>query len=225
MALVRRSDAKTLYCATELPNAHSAEILPDGNIVVVCSGEKGFLRVFAVDQDALSAGTLQPSRVLGKDVPLPWGHGVVWDRKRNCLWALGGSEMLQLHYGKADGQPTLTVAWRNVLPEGGGHDLYPLLGEDDRLMVSTGTKTWLFDPTEKTFAEFTRVPHEHVKGMSRLPAHDLLVTVIGERNNHGQSLLFSAADGTETRVPVPGATFYKARWCVPNDFSYPKDGE
>lgn len=220
LALIRRSDKKTLYCATKLRGAHSAEVLPDGNIVVAASGEKGFLRVYKVNRADLDAGTLQPAEPAGTDVPLPWGHGVVWDRKGTCLWALGGDEILQLHYARDGDTPALKVAARVALPEGGGHDLFPMLGDDDRLMVSTSSRNWLFSPATRTFTEFSRMTRPHVKSMSRLPANDLLVTVAAEKNSHAPSLIFTDARGNETRVPVAGATFYKARWLIPNDFSY-----
>ena len=220
LALIRRSDKKTLYVATKVSNAHSGEMLPDGNIVAASSGEKGFLRVFKVNRADLDAGKLQPEQPVGADVPLRWAHGVVWDRKRACLWALGGYEILQLTYTHENDAPALKVAARVVLPERGGHDLFPMLGDDDRLMVSTFRKNWLFNPETKTFAAFGRMTRGNVKSMSRLPAHDLLVTVAAEKSSHAPALLFTDAKGVETRVVVDGATFYKARWCVPNDFSY-----
>ena len=70
-------------------NAHSIEILPSGNIVVV-SSTGGTIRLFAasamLQNDAEKASTY-------KEYPIKEGHGVLWDPEYDVLWTLGWNDL------------------------------------------------------------------------------------------------------------------------------------
>ena len=67
VALIRLADKKVLFYAFAGGNTHSAELLPDGNIVAA-SSTGNFMTVFRTD-------TIQyPDNVYSKQLPLPFGH-------------------------------------------------------------------------------------------------------------------------------------------------------
>ena len=79
VALIRFADKKVICYADCGMNPHSAEMLPDGNIVTAES-KKGEITTFTVDMEK---GTM----VKGNTKVLGNAHNVVWDAKRQLLYA------------------------------------------------------------------------------------------------------------------------------------------
>jgi hypothetical protein len=121
-------------------NPHDIELLPNGNVAVAASGGD-FVRVYAASQGA-SNGT-------HAEFPLTDAHAVLWDPTNNWLWALGLSELKALSVGGTAASPTLTAVTGRAysLPTAGGHSLAPYWGDANKLWVSTGSRTYIFDKT------------------------------------------------------------------------------
>ena len=123
VALVRIADKKVLFYAYAGGNTHSAELLPDGNIVTA-SSTGSYLMVFHTD-------TLHfPGNVYTKKIPLPFAHNVVWDKKRNLLWSAGKNKLYSFKYNFNCEHPDLRVVDSTLLPDTDAHDLFPMFDKD-----------------------------------------------------------------------------------------------
>jgi hypothetical protein len=186
-------------------NAHSADLLPGNRIAVAASrdprGRGDRLVIFDL------ARSDQP---LWSE-ELPSGHGAVWDAQRQILWALADEDIRA--YKLRDWEtpePKLERVLAISLPEGGGHDLYPVSGTA-HLTVTTTNHCWLFDRDTRTFvlhpmlAEF-----RHVKSISIHPVTRQLVYVQAEGENWwAERLRFL---NPESSLYTRGEHHYKARW-------------
>ena len=185
---------------------HSAELLPDGNIVAASSSDNR-LRLFCTVVDSASF----------VDYTLPSAHGVVWDHKRQVLWTIGHDKLRTYQYNFDRLQPELTLLDSISLPDPGGHDLFPRL-KGKTLFVTTGEHVWEFDPETQSF--LTTLPM-HLEGN---------VKSICESYSDGRIAYMQACESwwcdTIQFVNPLGqgilkeARFYKARWMVENPFSY-----
>jgi hypothetical protein len=100
VALVRIANKKTLFYANAGNNPHSAELLPDGNIVSAAS-TGNVMTLFKVDTaHALHSG-------YKKTYYLKEGHNVVWDKKRQLLWATSGDTLTVFSYNRNCLKPEL----------------------------------------------------------------------------------------------------------------------
>lgn len=202
-ALVDRSSDRVLFYG-RATNAHSADLLPNDRIAVAAShdakGKGDRLILFAIGQ---------PDVELWSD-ELPWGHGVVWDARRQLLWALADEDIRV--YRLRDWQssrPSLVRTATIPLPEGGGHDLQAV--DDTRMSVTTGNRCWLFDRDARTFSPHPQLgPEAKVKGISLHPVTGRIVYVQAEGKDWwAERLRFLNPADT---FHVPGEHFYKARW-------------
>ena len=91
VALVRISDKKTVFYTYVGGNTHSAELLPDGNIVSA-SSTGNYLTVIKVDT------VIAPDQVYKKNVTIDFGHNVVWDNKNQLLWSAGRNKIHSYNY-------------------------------------------------------------------------------------------------------------------------------
>jgi hypothetical protein len=194
-------------------NVHAAELLPDGNVAAAAS-TGGWIRVYAASQGPAATAHVQ--------FPLKGGHGVLWDPRREVLWAIGTDELVTLRVGGTPASPTLTEADRLALPSQGGHDLAPVYRDHDRLWITTNHGVYQFDKSSRTFTTYRD------SARVNLP----LVKAVGDNPQTGQVLLTRPKAGcattwctdtveffgpgrlTATRT-LPNAQFYKARWFVP----------
>ncbi len=204
-AVVRMSDRKVLFVAPAPKNVHSAEVLPDGNLVAVSSIGGDAVRVYSTTTGET------------RDYPLPGGHGVVWDAKRECLWALGNEVLQRYSYAGDRDHPALTLEATVELPQPGGHDLYPRPGRDE-LLVTTRDKVWEFHPDSTRFVRLREFYHESGN-----------VKSVGE-NAPGGRIAYTLWDDTirllnpEAKLILPDSRIYKARWNHLPDFTYTQDG-
>ena len=141
VALVRIADKKLMFYAYAGGNTHSAELLPDGNIVTA-SSTGSYLMVFHTD-------TLHfPENIYSKKIPLPFAHNVVWDKKRNILWSAAKNKLYSFKYNFNCGHPDLKVVDSTLLPDTDAHDLFPMFDKDS-LWLTTVHGVFKIDPSTK----------------------------------------------------------------------------
>lgn len=213
VALIRISDKKTMFYAYAGGNPHSAEILPDGNIVSA-SSTGNFLRLFKVD-------TLNfPDNILHKSYPIIDGHNVVWDKRRNILWAGSGRQLYAYAYNMNCSDPALTLTDSISLP-GNLHDMFPIHGSDS-FWLTTDLNLHTFDISRKKFSMVTAKFSDHIKSVSSGPA-DFPVIMIHPKEKWWTDEVISS--NGEIIFMEKGLKIYKARWLLENHFSYPEDHE
>ena len=210
VALIRVADKKAVFYAYAGGNPHSAELLPDGNIVS-SSSTGGFLKLFKVD-------TLNVAeKISSKSYPIVDGHNVVWDRKRQLLWAGSGDQLYAYAYNADCQDPELTLRDSVSLPDN-LHDLFPVDGKD-ALWLSTDLKVYSFEVSAKNFDLMKAKPPDHIKSVSSLlDGYPILMIHPKEKwwtdevtSSECESIFFKK-----------GLRIYKARWFLENHFSYPE---
>ncbi|MFC2126211.1 DUF6528 family protein [Bacteroidota bacterium] len=201
----RKQDRVLCYC--RVANAHSADLLPNNRIAVAAShapnGDGDRLIIFDINL---------PDKELWSE-ELSWGHGVVWDEKRQLLYALSGEDIriFKLNDWESDA-PKLDSVSTVILPERGGHDFYPVPATN-YLSLTTGTKCWLFDRDTKEITPHPDIAEKaHVKCISQHPITKQIVYVQAEGENWwAERLHFLNPDET---YYVSGEHFYKVRWNI-----------
>ena len=202
VCLVRIEDKKVVFFGHGGNNPHSAELLPDGNIVSISSSGNN-LRLFHVRENRY------------EDFELEYGHGAVWDRKRNCLWTSGLYGITRWEY---DGRTLKRCENCNPFPDDKkfyGHDLFPVYGEDK--LYLTGENMAIFDPERGAIESLN--PILKLKSISRNQEGDVLVTVPNEAWWTDTVSLLKNDEIIPYRTRK-NMWFYKARWMMPNPFSY-----
>ena len=206
-ALVDR-EKKTVLGYGRAVNAHSADLLPQGRVAVAASrdprGAKG--------DSLILFDITQPGRELWRG-ELPSGHGVVWDAKRQVVWALADQEIKS--YRLADwttSTPKLTLIGTFVLPESGGHDLQPVPGTA-MLSVTTTNHCWHFDRDRNAiFLHPSLGEFGHIKSITQHPVTGQIAYTQAERPNWWTTRI-QFLEPNEA-LSVPGEEFYKVRWNV-----------
>ncbi|UYQ92702.1 DUF6528 family protein [Chitinophaga horti] len=207
VAMIRIRDKRTMFYAYAGGNTHSVEILPDGNLVSA-SSTGNFMTVFKVD--TTSKSTYQ------KQIPLPFGHNVVWDKQRKLLWSAGAHYLYRYKYNFDCERPDFQLIDSVSIPGKEGHDLFPVFDRDS---------LWLTSVTHfaRVDAATRKMDTMHVKTVSNIksvssgpPGYPTIVIVPKESwwtdevlDIQGKSVFRQA-----------GLRIYKARWALFNDFSY-----
>lgn len=200
VALVSRSD-KRCHFFTTARNAHSACLLPKNQVAVAASFGGDEVRIF---DRAKSGADLKPTMT----VPLYGAHGVEWDVKRKCLWALGTKELLKISIG----QSSAKVDKRLPLPESGGHDLS--WWDDDQLVLSVDEHCYLFAIEKGTFAPFEPLKDEvKVKSIDRSRKTGRVVWHRGAKNTWWSDTIRRLSPD-DSKV-LSGEKIYKVRWDEP----------
>lgn len=138
-------------------NVHSAEVMPDGNVVVAGSVDEGIFAVlFRDDKNVTQAANETVS------AHAPFGHGLVYDKARNRLYAAGYLTFLVIEYksgkhkrGELKVTKTIPLSYlyeeknknEDANYEDGVHDLYPVDGSDDTLWLTTGERVFTINIT------------------------------------------------------------------------------
>lgn len=215
VALIRISDKVTVFYCYVGGNTHSAEILPDGNIVAASSTGK-ILTLINVNLNAF------PDNIYKKTIVLDDAHNVVWDKKRQVLWSANKNMLVAYTYNFNCKVPDLTVKESISLPAGGCHDLFPVYGADG-LWLSTSTKAWTVDLKTKTVTEASAMPR--IKSIDSGPEGYPVITVQGI--DTGQQWYNDKVQDLTGKIifRMTGLKMYKARWEFKNDFSYPANDE
>ena len=188
-------------------NPHAAEPLPGGRFIVTASSFGNYITL--VD---ISTHPMEPEMQFKRRYPLASAHGVVWDERRDCLWAIGLTNIVRF-------------AWRpqsRELSEAARFDFTAVAGEnghelqsDDRggFFFTTNSKVAHFDPGTGTIRVVR--DRKYVKSFSRNARYGDLSVV--SRESWWTDRLLVDLDGAEYVVgPYPGTRFYKARWAAAN---------
>ena len=186
-----------------MTNAHSLELLPGNRVVVAsCTGGTGN-KLILFDLSANNTPLWEDK--------LHSAHGVVWDGKRNLLWAMGMDELRSYRPVNWDtGKPSLELASTHKLPDTDGHDLQAMPNSPD-LILSTDTRVFLFDRDRGTFrAHPTLGDQPQVKALSPHPTNGDLAWIAGEKGNWWSGTLRFLQPASQHAVP--GEKLYKARW-------------
>ncbi|WP_142685004.1 DUF6528 family protein [Chitinophaga polysaccharea] len=209
VALIRVADKKTIFYAYVGGNTHSAELLPDGNIVSA-SSTGNYLMVFKTD-------TLHyPGDVYTKKIPIDFGHNVVWDAKQQRLWSAAREHMHSFRYNFNCNAPDLVQDTVFSLPGTEAHDLFPVYGENSLWLTNT-TNVYKFDPVTLKLTQ-ADVVQANIKSVSS--AGNGFPTIVARPKVSWWTDEVIDAKGKRLFIRK-GWKIYKARWVVPNTFSYP----
>ena len=167
-------ETKDILCYAHVPMAHSADLLPNNRIAVALSTHKqgNALEIYDIDT---------PEKVVFRD-SLYSGHGVVWNEKRQRLYALGYKELKE--YELVDwntDQPSLRQVKMWEIPMESGHDLSPV--DDNRMLVSAHEGVMWFDIDKEEFSPFEPLSNvENVKSVNYDPETQKIVYTKAEIN-------------------------------------------
>jgi hypothetical protein len=202
VVLIDRATGKVRFRATA-PMAHSADLLPGGYAAVALSinpvGDR--LELYRLSQSERPLASL----------PLPSGHGAVWDARRQRLFALSHDLIQAFSFDPKAATPRLVETARWTLPgRRDGHDLSPT--PEGGYVVTTDDGVWTFDPDRGGFAPIPALnPRLKVKAVS--VARGTMAWVQAEDSwwAHGFTLADRDA-GHQRRIRTPGMKLYKVRW-------------
>ena len=189
----------------EVPNAHSADLLPNGRVAVASSFDrtKNGDRLIVYDLDTPNKPLLHEE--------LYGAHGVVWDEKRQLLWGLSYTDLrvFKLVDWETD-EPKLEKLENIPLPEGAGHDMYPVPDSSD-MFVTTGRHVWLFDRDTKEFRKHPKLGDvDNVKCVNINPDTGRTVYVKADLPDWWSGKI-RFLDPDEV-LNYPGGHIYKTRW-------------
>ena len=163
---------KAILCYAHVPMAHSADLLPGNRIAVALSTHKkgNALEIYDIST---------PEKVVFRD-SLYSGHGVVWNEKRQRLYALGYKELREYELIDWDtDQPSLRQVKMWEIPMKSGHDLSPV--DKDRMLVSAHEGVMWFDINKEEFSLFEPLHNvENVKSVNYDPKTGKLIYTKGE---------------------------------------------
>ena len=208
VALIRIADKKAVFYSYAGGNTHSIELLPDGNIVSA-SSTGNYLMLFHVD-------TLYYPKVYTEKIYLPAAHNVVWDKKRKLLWAAATNKLYSFTYNFNCSKPKLIPADSTNLPDTGAHDLFPVYDKDS-LYLTTSNGVYEINPDSKKIVAVGGPLVQNIKSISSGP--DGFPTLIMKPKIKWWSDEVLNLQG-DTIFQLEGLETYKARWFLPNEFSY-----
>lgn len=196
VAILEREDGKVLFYAN-VPNAHSVEILPGNLLVAAASTAKDGNKIMLFD-------TKTPDKLLYSD-SLYSAHGVVWDAKRNTLFALGYDVLREYELAAKDSL-SLVNEWR--IPGESGHDLYPT-SDGKGLFMTEHTGAWVFDLESYSFSKIQGFPDaENIKSIGQNQSGQYIYTVPEKSWWTYHVSFFEPAK----KLAFPKMRVYKARW-------------
>ncbi len=209
VALVRIADKKTVFYAYAGGNTHSAEVLPDGNIVAA-SSTGNYLTIFSVD-------TLQTAeQVYSHKVPIAFGHNVVWDQRRQLLWSAAQTQLRTFKYNFNKKQPDLIPDTAVALPGKEAHDLFPVYNSDALWLTNT-TNVYRVNAATRELITANTDYQKNIKSITDGPADFPVIIILPKVSWWTDEVL----DTKGKRVFFQeGLKIYKARWVLPNTFSY-----
>ena len=219
VAIIRISDKKLMFYAFPMGYPHSAEILPDGNVIVACSDDGtaagNALKLFAVDTVRVY------SEQCLLEVDNDFAHNVVWDRESEVLWSTANDVLNAWTYRREGGSYILSVKETYKLPDDQAHELFPVYGFR-QLWLTTHYGIYKFDVKNHIFTKLNASTNTNIKCVSSGSAEFETILIYPTEQYWTDRIIDT---GGRMVFSKPGAHFYKARWMLENSFSYPEDNE
>ena len=206
-AEVSLATGRAITCGRIGGNPHSITRLPGKMVYATASSVSHAVTVV----DA-SGSPLNPDLQAKRKFPLYSAHGVEWDEKRSCLWALGGTNLVKFSWNEAQFDLKAERSF-GFLKDGsiGGHDLTP--DGKGGYFLTTGRHLLRFDPDRGTFAVVKK--QSDIKAFSPDPVWGDAYTIV--RQTWWTDRIIVVKDGVERIIgPYPGTKIYKARWMLPS---------
>lgn len=214
VALIRVADKRTMFYAYAGGNTHSAEILPDGNIITA-SSTGNYLMVFH------TSATHFPDGVYSKKIYLPFAHNVVWDKNRKLLWSAAKDKLYSLKYNFDCEHPDLAIIDSISLPQTDAHDLFPMYGKDS-LWLTTANGVFKIAPSTKKIVPFESDYTQNIKSISSGPEGFPVIEMLPKEKWWTDEVLDRNG---KCIFKEAGLKMYKVRWFLPNQFSYEKGSQ
>ena len=197
IAVVNVGDKKVVF-HTAVANAHSVALLPGNRIVAASSTHAEGNKIVVFD-------LAMPAKLVFSH-SLYSAHGVVWNKKRKRLYALGYEEIREYKL-LANGDLSLEEKWS--IPGLGGHELNA--ADADNLFVTEHHGSWLFSLTTHDFKKIEGFPDaENIKSLGRNRAGQYIFT-IPEVSWWTYHVTFS---NPSRSLAFPDMKVYKARWVM-----------
>ncbi len=221
VAIIRIEDKKVVFYACPKGQPHSAEVLPDGNVVVASSSDG------TIYADKLSLYKIDPENPLVETPAFTtenkYGHNAVWDRENQLLWSTADTELRTYSYKVEDGQPMLIHRDTYPLPEGhnGAHELFPIHGLK-QMWLSTPSGVYKFVLSTKEYHVYESYQSQNIKSISSGPAGYETIMLSPTESYWSDRLIDTAGRIVWQKQ---GAKIYKGRWMLNNIFSYPDNHE
>jgi hypothetical protein len=203
--LLERSTKKCLFYA-HTPQAHSADLLPNGKIAVALSTtDKGnSIEVYDVNQS---------EKVLFR-IGLHGAHGAVWIPERNRFYALGSSLLREYSLKNWDSNtPELILEKEWNVPLGNGHDLSAV--NSNTFLVSSNSsasftgKVYLFNIDTGEFTLFKpKILSGDIKSINYIQETGWLVYTQAEESYWTENIYMI---NPTKKLTVPGYRMYKVR--------------
>lgn len=199
VAILSIPDSKVLFYAS-VPNAHSIALLPDNRLVAAASTHKDGNKIMLFD-------IAIPDKPLFTD-SLYSAHGLVWNEKRNSLFALG-YDVLREYQMVSKNSLRMKMQWK--IPGIGGHELQPT-ADGQNLFVTEHHGAWMFDLLNYQFKKIEKFPdRENIKSLGQDQSGQYIFTVPEESWWTFHVRFFNPVRS----FAFPDVHVYKARW-----FSY-----
>ena len=155
----------------------------------------------------------------------PEAHGVVWDKKRQCLWSSGAYGITKWKYISDPENPRLEriatygiklkdTIFRDAYEVLKCHDLYPT--HDGKLFVTYNRGISIFDPETCRFTHYSDL--KAIKSVDS--ANGKIMMQKPQERWWAESLYFPDDPASSERCFIPNAKIYKARYFQDNKFSY-----
>ncbi len=141
--LVSMDTKKTLletdYSGT---NPHSAEVLPDGTVLVASTSDN-WVGIYPPGQEDASS-----------TITFPSAHGVLWDPANQIVWVAGSQDLGAFRVvGSGSSLRLEAVAGKQYkTPKNSVHDLAPLYGDNNKLLITCASGAVLLDKVTGTFS-------------------------------------------------------------------------
>lgn len=104
-----------------------------------------------------------------------------------------------------------------ALPSTGGHDLYPVYGEEDLLWISTESALYQFNTDTRSFTVIDTVSAAGIKSVGNQPYSGTIVRTVADEDNPYQVW---CTDTIELFVPQPDGSYQHIEKVVSSDAYY-----
>ena len=214
-------EAKTLLWESDAPvlhNAHSIEMLPNGDVVgaVAKDTDDAGLVYFP-----LSAGV----NTYSSAIPSKYSHGVCWDPENEWLWVLENTETVAIKVNGMGTEDAKLVRLSGLGAQsqggGGGHAFAPVGGQPGKYWASFGGKVYQFDSVEEEMIPDAYFSSRDTKGICSF-SDGTVVQIVADEDTVVSSdihIVIRKLSGgkkqelrnVETVVNFPGMVFYKVQ--------------